>query len=323
MLGHPVKLTALAGDGGDRLYFRLEGEKLVLLYGPNSIENMAWLRIGRHLWFKGLPVPRIHHYHLGQGWFILDDLGDRHLAYEPDSSDGYFLAAKLLAKLHQDGLDGFNPAWSHQSRGYSFSQIRDLEINYFRREVLTNYLGWTIISKHFTRETGALARLAASHPSAPVLMHRDFQGRNLMLAHGSLWAIDWQGARPGPAAYDLVSLTEETPSNPLTPAFKKSLLEYYCQQRGPGPWRKTIRPELVILSGPRLMQALGAYAKLTLAGKSGYEAFMAPVARRLAEIFCHPLLKSFGAMRETTTEAARQLAQKTKESLETIKSSQE
>ena len=307
ILGDKATLSPLAGDGGSRLYFRVNGQNLVLLEGPNPAENLAWLRIGRHLWWLGLPLPRIYHHDLQSGRFLLDDLGDNHLAHAPNNPEGYFLAVELLAKIHQEGLNNFNPAWSYQTKSYHQRMVKEQEINYFGQEILLNFLKWPKLPLGWAKEAQALASLAVPQAPNQVLIHRDFQGRNLLLKGERIWVIDWQGARLGPAAYDLVSLMEETPSGALEPDFKDKVVEHYLQTRKPGPWQKSLRKELSIVAAPRLMQALGAYAKLTLAGKKNYAAYIAPVAKRLAQVFEQPPLKEFDVLRKTVAEAAQSL----------------
>lgn len=329
LLDDQVELSPLSGDGGSRRYFRVLGRQLLALHGSDQAENLAWLRIGRHLWYKGLALPRIHDYNLGHGFFLLEDLGDVHLADPPDHTDLYPEAAELLARIHREGLEGFNPDWCRQNRAYDRTMITELEVGYFLQSLLLDYLGWPDLPRGIKAEAGILARLAAPRPEERVLMHRDYQGRNLMIrpaaeemgkqkAYGPrnrqqsrVFFIDWQGALPGAAAYDLVSLLEETPYVPLAEDFKEELVKIYLNARGRGPWQKTFREEMVILSAPRLMQALGAYAKLTLAGKSKFAGFMWPVAERLRGILSHPLLaSSCPLLRAAATEAATQLKAK-------------
>lgn len=329
LLNDQVELSPLTGDGGSRRYFRVLGRKLLALHGSDQAENLAWLRIGRHLWYKGLALPRIHEYNLGHGFFLLEDLGDIHLADPPDHTGLYPEAAELLARIHREGLEGFNPDWCRQNRAYDRTMITELEVGYFLQSLLLDYLGWPDLPRGIKAEAGILARLAAPRPEERVLMHRDYQGRNLMIRPAAeemgkqkadgprnrqqsrVFFIDWQGALPGAAAYDLVSLLEETPYVPLTEDYKEALVKIYLNARGRGPWQKTFREEMVILSAPRLMQALGAYAKLTLAGKSKFAGFMWPVAERLRGILSHPLLaSSCPLLRAAATEAATQLKAK-------------
>lgn len=345
----PVELTPLTSDGGARRYFRVAGRNLLALHGSDQAENLAWLRIGRHLWYKGLALPRIHDYNLGHGFFLLEDLGDVHLADPTNHSALFPEAVELLARLHREGLDGFNPDWCHQTQAYDRAMIAGQEVGYFLQSLLLGYLGWPDLPRGIKAETGFLARLAAPRSEDRVLMHRDYQGRNLMIKPAAeapngpmlttgpaektvagrpvssrpssggarpqsgrrVFFIDWQGARPGPAAYDLVSLLEETPYVPLTEEYKEELIKIYLNARGRGPWQKSFREEMIILSAPRLMQALGAYAKLTLAGKSKFAGFMWPVAERLRGVLSHPLLaSSCPLLRAAAAEAAAQLKAK-------------
>ena len=115
-LNAKIRLTPLPVGGGHRRYFRLEGQSLLALQGPDQAENLAWLRIGRHLWFEGLPLPRIQDYDIENGFFLLDDLGDLHLADSTEPGRYYPLAVELLARLHRQGLEGFSPDWCYQTR---------------------------------------------------------------------------------------------------------------------------------------------------------------------------------------------------------------
>lgn len=59
-----------------------------------------------------------------------------------------------------------------------------------------------------TREFRSIATELCSHPF--VLCHRDFHSRNLLVVSGELAVIDFQDARRGPRAYDLVSLLNDS-----------------------------------------------------------------------------------------------------------------
>jgi aminoglycoside/choline kinase family phosphotransferase len=140
-LRETVTLAPLAGDGGQRQYFRLRERGLMLLHGPDAAENLAWLRIGRHLWFKGLPLPRIYDFDLTQGFFLLEDLGDAQLAGPTDMTARYPEAARILARFHLRGAEGFNPAWGHQTRAYDANMATEQEVQYYLRAFITGYCG--------------------------------------------------------------------------------------------------------------------------------------------------------------------------------------
>lgn len=301
-LGRAIDGTLLSGDGGARRYFRLSGEGLIVLHGPDKAENLAWLRIGRHLWYQGLPVPRIFDYNLEQGFFILEDLGSTHLA-DPGQTNLYPDAARLLARFHIQGLKGLNPAWGHQTKRYNAQMAVDQEINYFLKSLVTDYLQMTGLPSGLKSEANRLGRLAAPRPSEMVLIHRDYQGRNLMVRNSALHIIDWQGARPGPAAYDLASLIEETPHAPLSEEERSATVAAYIEARPNGSWQKSFERELLVVGAVRMMQALGAYGKLTLAGKIKFAAYIRPVLTRLYDRLAQPPLAEFYLLRQVTGEA--------------------
>ncbi|MDR1921197.1 MAG: phosphotransferase [Candidatus Adiutrix sp.] len=308
-LGGQVELSPLAGDGGDRRYFRLEGRGLLALHGPDPRENLAWLTIGRHLWFKGLSLPRIYEHNPGRGFFLLEDLGPRRLAEEPPAGRRglYLQAAELLARFHALALDGFSPAWSFQSRRYDAALIYAREACYFFEAFLRGYLGWAKLPRGLTAEARAFSRLAAPEPRECVLMHRDYQSRNLMVKNGLVHVLDWQGARLGPAAYDLASLLED-PYAEIEAALKTELVAAYIRAAGYDAARAArLRRGLGLLAAARLMQALGAYGKLAAAGKKNFAAPMRPALKRLTAQLSRPEAAAFPLLRDVVNEAARQM----------------
>ena len=307
-LGGPVTLAPLAGDGGSRRYYRVQGAGLAVLYGPDQAENRAWFHIGRHLAAKGLPLPKITGADLETGFFLLDDLGDRHLADGGAGRTAYFEAVRILARLHQTGADGFDPAWCHQTQVYDREMVEKQEIGYFIRSLLQGYLKWPEPSAELLAEARSLAGEAAA-PGGQVLIHRDYQGRNLMLTKGRVFFIDWQGARLGPAAYDLAALLQETPEGPLSDDFKEELIEHYFQSRPSGPWRETFRRELLVTGTARLMQALGAFAKLALSGKAKFHDYIEPALKILVHNFGRPpLAAAYPLLRKAAEQAWGQAA---------------
>ena len=95
------------------------------------------------------------------------------------------------------------------------------------------------------------------------LVHRDFQSQNILVRDGEVCLIDFQGLRPGLAAYDLASLLLD-PYASLTPAEREELLAHYLSGlHGPG-WQDNAQFRALYdrCAMQRLMQALGAYGKL-------------------------------------------------------------
>jgi len=299
-------LIPLASGGGGRRYFRLPGLDLVALHGPDRRENLAWLRIGRHLWFKGLPLPRLRAHDLERGFFLLDDLGDERLEDSPDRLDRLPRAVANLARFHREGLSGFNPAWAFQTRLYSTSLVARQEAAYFLRSFAADYLGLKIPRPAWA-EAREFARLAGPERVRPSLMHRDFQGRNLMVKGEEVFILDWQGARLGPAAYDLASLLEDHPFEDLSEDSLDRLTDLYLKEAGQSGRSQAFRRELLWLGAARLMQALGAFGKLTRAGRPGFTRAMKPVIGRLRRRFSRPPLLRLAALGAVTEAAAAAL----------------
>jgi len=304
----PPPLIPLVGDSGGRRYWRLPGCGLLVLYGSDPVENLAWLRIGRHLWFKGLPLPRLYDYDLQSGFFLLSDLGDRRLDREPRPLDYYPAAVEILARFHREGQVGFNPAWGHQSLIYNTALEASLEASCFLKLFVVGYLKLPAPLPSIWREVRFFSRLAVSDPSRNVLTHRDFQARNIMVTTAGPQMLDWQGAKLGPAAYDLASLLEDhfRPDIPLE--LKEKLMELYCKKASSGQIRpKEFRKELVLSGAARLMQALGLYGKLTMAGQSGYITLMRPALLRLLAGFSERPLSSLAGLKAMIAAAAARL----------------
>jgi aminoglycoside/choline kinase family phosphotransferase len=172
----------------------------------------AFCSIGRHLFDRGLPVPRIFDGDSLSGYVFCEDLGNRDLqtaVRQAQKSEKitqlYQSAIKVLINFSQHGADQFDTAWCYQTPGYDRSLILENECRYFVDAFLNGYLGLNHPYDEFKKEFEFLAENALQH-AVQGLMHRDFQSRNIMIKNSNLYLIDFQGARPGPLQYDLASL---------------------------------------------------------------------------------------------------------------------
>jgi hypothetical protein len=212
-----VRIAPLYGDGSDRKFFRIfcGSSSLIGLISPRAQkdsldENDSYLLIGNHLHSKGLPVPRILYADAGEGRFILEDAGDRHLQdyvlLRPDNMESvYGHVVKMLGSLHARAPEGFRPEFCFDSSLYDPSFVYERELEYFRKSFVNGFLRFETASDELRPDFEALAEAAGVHAS-PFVFHRDFQSRNIMVRSGRLWLLDFQGMRFGPPAYDLASL---------------------------------------------------------------------------------------------------------------------
>ena len=263
-------------------------------------ENDAFGYLAAHLGARGIPVPGVLAYKRSRGWSLVEDLGDRDLFAEvrhalhgrmPAGGDAeareriaalYREALEVLVRLQVDGVEGFDPRRTHNPPRYDVALMREWESGYFVRELLGRHLGLDLPAG-LDAELDRLADRAAA-AGTPYLLHRDYQSQNLKIHLGRICVIDFQGARLGPAQYDLAALLLD-PYADLPADLRRELLEHYLglftarthEDRG------RFLELYPLVAAHRLMQALGAYAFLGL--QRGKPAFLAhiPVALRLLE----------------------------------------
>ena len=105
------------------------------------------------------------------------------------------------------------------------------------------------------------------------IIHRDYQSQNIMIAKANMpRLIDYQGARMGPPAYDIVSVLWD-PYVCLDDILRESLIKYYIHEsvkvfeefKG-----SEFRETLLTCRLQRHMQALGAYGYLSKMKGKGY-----------------------------------------------------
>lgn len=232
------RLVPLAGDGSDRRFFRFHdaSQTYVVLVSPRKKdpvdENDAVWHIGRHLHRAGLPVPPVLHGDPRRGVFVFRDLGSVHLydlvrnkVPDADLAALYRQAVLLLAQCHRSAREGFLPQWCHDGSRYDPGFVYERELQYFRRAFLQGFLGLETIPKDVDGDFRRLSEKAGEDRGA-LVFHRDFQSRNLMVCHGSLWIIDFQGMRFGPPEYDLAALLLD-PYAMLPLSFREDLRQLY------------------------------------------------------------------------------------------------
>lgn len=286
------KWERLAGDGSRRTFYRLSNSKgsFVIMVNPPTggdaeKENISYLKIGRHLFSKGVPVACIYRYDLDHGWFIMEDLGQKYLqeiALRSDNSlDIYKRVIELLIKIQFDGREGFDPEWCYQSKRYDRS-IMEFESNYFLTYFLKGHLGLKRDLSGLRRSFENLAQ-NASLTDNNFFLHRDFQSRNLIITKGKIGVVDWQGGRLGPLQYDLASLLID-PYVGLKKDDRILIYDYYLkllEERLPGmsgPFNRCY-PYLAI---QRNLQILGAFSYLgKIQGKDRFLVYISPALRSL------------------------------------------
>ncbi len=309
----PASARPLPPAGSSRTLTRLfhTGGSLVLVENPAEItsavnENDAFGYLAAHLGARGIPVPGVLAYKRSRGWSLVEDLGNRDLYAEvrdtlhgrgprrgdPEATERvaalYREALDVLVRLQINGVEGFDPRRTHNPPRYDVALMREWESGYFARELLQRHLGLDI-PPGLGDELDRLADRAAE-AGTPYLLHRDYQSQNLKIHLGRICVIDFQGARLGPAQYDLAALLLD-PYADLPAVLRRELLDHYLGLfiARTGEDRGRFLERYPLIAAHRLMQALGAYA--FLGSRRGKPAFLAhiPAALRLLEETIAPL----------------------------------
>lgn len=304
----------LAGDGSDRMLYRIfyPGHSVILAVNerpPSNDrginENDSFAYVCNHLRSRGFAAPAIHAFHRERGWFILEDLGDIHLQDQAlmlkdkpaQLEELYRRVLALLPLMQVKAAQGFDAGRIH-SPPYDKTFVRRWESGYFLKFFVDRYCQCAAREGRLAGELDALAE-TLSAVEGTFFLYRDFQSKNIMITHGELRLLDFQGARFGPLHYDPASLLLD-PYVELTDAMQERLLDYYLEQLGklmtvePGTFLNNYR----IIALHRNMQMLGAFAFLCLVkGKTYFTAYMPAAVKSLKKLLKHPLFSPYSELR--------------------------
>ncbi len=279
----------LAGDASVRRYARIIGgpRPAVLMDVPPAtlgvcpfLEVAAWLRR------QGLSAPEVLATNAEAGLVLLEDLGDdlftRMVADPGRELLLYESAVDLLARLHQARLDlalpPYDDAWLVREAA--------LLVEWYAPELdaaaATDYLAiW--------RELLPAARVGADG-----FVYVDYHADNLLwlpartgLARVGL--LDFQDARLGPSAYDLVSLLEDARRD-VDPSLARAMVQRYLNAR-PELNADAFRAAYALLGAQRNAKILGLFSRLARRDrKPRYLDLLPRVRAHLGQDLRHPLL---------------------------------
>src|SRR5206468_2339962 len=122
----------------------------------------------------------------------------------------YRQAVALIATLQKRGAELASAEYLPYGISFDVEKLT-WELGFFTKHFLEAYRGVMLADDQRAAlgdEFAIIVRELASEP--PVLCHRDYHSRNLMLHEGQLYIIDFQDARMGPDTYDLVSLLRDS-----------------------------------------------------------------------------------------------------------------
>ncbi|MGQ0590988.1 MAG: aminoglycoside phosphotransferase family protein [Sphingosinicella sp.] len=258
-----AEILPLAGDASFRRYFRIRhpAGRAVLMDAPPPHEDpRPFMAVAEWLAEVGLSAPRILAADLDHGLLLLDDFGDDRLREALDAlpvreGELYAIATDLLVHLHghppMPGLSPHGlPEWLDELMLFVdwYCPAFDLEVD---REAYVK--AWT--------ET--LAPVDGDG-LGPVTVLRDYHAENIMLVGGRggiahFGLLDFQDARAGHPAYDLVSVLEDARRD-VSPHVERAMIDRYVAETAVDP--AAFARAYWALAAQRNTRILGVFTRL-------------------------------------------------------------
>jgi aminoglycoside/choline kinase family phosphotransferase len=329
-------VTPLAGDASTRRYARLAmGTRKAMLMdqpqdaetptapadaseetrralGYNAVARLAGADCARFAaaaaWLRGhgLAAPDIYAADHGEGFVILEDLGDALfadvLADGADEEQLYKAAVEVLAKIHRNDAPA---ALSADKPLFAYDQVAlvaetDLLTEWFMPLALGRRATDEEISGHRKLWRAALSGIGNRRR---VFVHRDYHAENLLwlperegIARVGL--IDFQDAVAGSPAYDLISLTEDARRD-VSPELAQIATAHYLTvmaAQGRPVDEAQFRHEMAVMAAQRNAKIVGIFARLAKRdGRVRYLAFLPRVWNYLERDLAHPALADLTA----------------------------
>jgi aminoglycoside/choline kinase family phosphotransferase len=283
----PIDIIPLKGDGSDRKFFRIilkKGTVILILPQAGELgkkEAYSYYKIGKYLKENQIPVPEILDYDEELGLLFVEDLGDLRL-YDIVGSNikkcYYKKAIENLVKF-QGLIKHFDQSWSYDSITYDLQFLWEKEVLCFKEWYVERYKNEALFYNYLNELKICLQHsLNFKHK---VLLHRDYQSKNLMIKKGKIYIIDFQGTRIGPPWYDLASLLYDPYLKDWDLDIDK-FLDYYIQLSGYD--ETSVISQVNYFAVVRLMQALAAYVKLSYMGKDWFKNYIKFAESKLIKI---------------------------------------
>ena len=318
----PMPMQLLQQQGSGRLFFRIQKtettpSKVIMCASDDNKDFDRFCEIGKFLYSKQLGTPELIAINPENHTVVMEDLGNDTLFNRVNSCKNsseveelYRKVIRWLVKFQVETYNKITPE-SHKRPETEELPLRIFDYDYLRWE--TDYFKENFLIKYSHIESDKLSGLdtefdtiARDALTAPqVMIHRDFQSQNILIQNEEVRIVDFQGARIGHIAYDLMSLIND-PYICLDKELRDSLFEYFFNIAAETPLlhpllkTKALRSIMAIAHSAALqrgMQALGAYAYLSLEkGKKEYAEFIGPALKLLNETLQrreeYPLLKA-------------------------------
>lgn len=256
----------LAGDASNRRYERLtaaEGKTVVLMDAPpeKGEDVRPFIRIAEYLRTQGLSAPEILARDVAQGFLVLEDLGDdlyaRIVLRQPAlEKELYETATDALVALHQaplPDLEPYGPRVMAEMAGLALSKYRD--------GILSGHDPY--LQTRFENQFEDILRETVK--GSPVLVQRDYHAENLLwlperAGVARVGLLDFQDARSGHCAYDLVSLLQDARRD-VPAGIEMQMIDRYVSAAGVND--SGFRTAYAVLGVQRNLRILGVFSRLS------------------------------------------------------------
>ncbi|CUH85451.1 aminoglycoside phosphotransferase family protein [Thalassovita mediterranea] len=282
----------LAGDASNRRYERLHmGDSSAVLMDapPDRGEDVRpFVQIAGHLNALGLSAPAILAADPENGFLLLEDFGDallaRLVADDPAVQIPLYTAATdVLITLHRSpapaGVEAFTP-----------TVMSDLIA-----PLWDWYLGQGTVQPQLQKQfsTLFLPILQQYANNTSVMILRDYHAENLIhlpdrAGAAQMGLLDFQDAKAGHVAYDLVSLLQDARRD-VAPEVEAQMIDHYLSETGIE--RDSFTAAYATLGLQRNLRILGVLTRLCLhGGKAHYVDFLPRVWGYVLRDLDHPAL---------------------------------
>lgn len=297
--GDEYQLAAITGDASFRRYFRLNrGQEsfIVMDSDPQKLDNTPYIELNKVFSQHGFQLPKILHADEKQGFFLLSDLGNTHLADLLDDEQ---------RTHHYQHLISLSAKWAKTPAGKHMKDFDrsflELELGIFKTWLIEGLLDSNLNQQQLTtwqQSSEILIRNVLAQPS--VTVHRDFHSRNIMRSNEQWAIIDYQDAVQGPVCYDLVSLLRDCyfklPADELSHLLNYAFTEFNQQGLLNNVTFSQFKQWFDLTGMQRHLKAAGIFCRLNLRdGKSGYMNNILPTLHYISDVAKHyPELQALG-----------------------------
>ncbi|MBE0365304.1 hypothetical protein PULV_a2075 [Pseudoalteromonas ulvae UL12] len=207
-MGAHFTLEPITGDASFRRYYRLISAEqcgIVMDSDPSRVNNQPFVEYNQVFAEQGLRLPHILSADEAHGFFLLEDLGQTHLAdlvNEPQIIKYYQQLIDLIPLIAK------TPAVNSMKR-YDTDFV-NVELTIFQEWLVETFLEMALSHNEYEMWQAVTSLLTDNLLKQPqVTVHRDYHSRNLMFCQQQWVVIDYQDAVTGPVTYDLVSLLRD------------------------------------------------------------------------------------------------------------------